>query len=771
MIMPFPCGLNVYITVEAVTLLGFALVAATSIIANATMAKRKKSGSANKPAQPGAVQNGQQPKTGNANGSTAQQNPLTPAPPKELDTRPESSPYGSPSCKVPFANPLTVPNDVLLRSPKLHAAFESQLPELPEIPDDVGHILVHYLHTGTYESLKPKEEESPAKQISELRTSIRAYATARTYDLPELMRLAEKKIEKYGNTLTLPHLLEVTKDAHPTLSEADTWFLGYLKGRIRPHLEDPKSLLTSNLLDQISSILSPNRVLLRTVLEMFCERMNTKPEPPAVAPKPANLTGAKTSSTQTPAANTSSAPALPVRPKAVPRDDLSPLKKKATPWPSADEAALASWGREGTPEPVAQEVVSTPAPLPRQIPAAEPTPAPTPKIEDQIKAAIEAEIKPAPAALDSPFRPSTPSSPFRPSTPVRSKRDRRDSAKVIPMTPELEVLPVKETEPIADPFLKPRSFPPVLRQADSGFWESPSEHEQLKESTHSIVEIEPEYHVVKPATPEPIRVHELQAVPEIQEAVKGVETRDFAPVPVVADKKEILIISEPELPLAPEVSSKDPLDAFPETEPEFDQVSELHPEPEPEVQTQHHLQPVLDPKGLEKISEESLQPEEPKEVEAAPKVEAVQPETDKVAPPSTDPQSNTGLTVQEVAQDPPVDATPAHEEPKPEAPQTLADRVPDHHHAAGPATTAPVEPVSEPSKKSPSAADLEAQPEHLPAADADKKVAAVAPADDTPPLKSAVIQQTINASAATPERQRSWRKRFLRVPVLFRQSM
>ena len=91
MIMPFPCGLNVYITVEAVTLLGFALVAATSIIANSTMAKRKKSGSAaNKPAQPGAVQ-GQQPNTGNANGAAAQQAPSTPPPPKEIDTRPASS--------------------------------------------------------------------------------------------------------------------------------------------------------------------------------------------------------------------------------------------------------------------------------------------------------------------------------------------------------------------------------------------------------------------------------------------------------------------------------------------------------------------------------------------------------------------------------------------------------------------------------------------------------------------------------------------------------
>jgi hypothetical protein len=94
--MPFPCGLNVYITVEAVTLLGLAFVAATSIIANSTMAKRKKSGSAaNKPVQPGTPQN--QPKVAgapNANGAaTAQQGgPSTPPPVvKEIDSRPESS--------------------------------------------------------------------------------------------------------------------------------------------------------------------------------------------------------------------------------------------------------------------------------------------------------------------------------------------------------------------------------------------------------------------------------------------------------------------------------------------------------------------------------------------------------------------------------------------------------------------------------------------------------------------------------------------------------
>ncbi|KAM7209906.1 hypothetical protein V8F06_014709, partial [Rhypophila decipiens] len=181
-------------------------------------------------------------------------------------------PYASTPCTVPFASPMTVPKDILIKSPKLHAAFEDKLPELPDIPEDIGHVLVHYLHTGTYESLKPKEPFIPSKQIVELKTSIKAYAAARAYDLPELMRLAQLQIEKHGEGLPLPSLLEITRDSFPTLSEHDDWFIDYLKSRIRPHLEDPKSILGSDLLDRISGILSPHKVLLRTVLEMFCER-------------------------------------------------------------------------------------------------------------------------------------------------------------------------------------------------------------------------------------------------------------------------------------------------------------------------------------------------------------------------------------------------------------------------------------------------------------------------------------------------------------------
>ncbi|KAK0741333.1 hypothetical protein B0T18DRAFT_228981 [Schizothecium vesticola] len=559
-IMPFPCGLSVYsenITVEAATLLALTLLITTSLIVTASMARKRsnKSGSATRPPLvPGQHTAGEPPASVAGSDSPVPAAAAPPAP-KHTDSRPVASPYGSSPCHVPFASPLTVPKDILLKSPRLHAAFENQLPELPEIPDDVGHILAHFLHTGTYESLRPKETDPQTRQVEELRTSIRAYSAARAYELPKLMRLAEKRIEKYGDGLSLPNLLEVTRDAHPTLSETDTWFLGYLKSRIRPHLQDPKSLLGSNMLDQISSILSPNRVLLRTVLEMFCERMEDRAETPVLEGHAAVV--APPSPPATPSV-------LQIRSRAIPRTDSPPQRKRSvTPWPSADEATP-----EPSPMPKRQMIAE---PMSREPILSEPVlaePVPLQSVESQIKAAIQADIKPV-VVEDMTAHPWAPVA--APTTPVRQVRsmERHDSAKYMPSTPELDALKnlespsgtVSDSEPT--PFKIPRARQPLLRQVDSGFWDSPIEQEPASRSlSSSILEVEPEYVDVKT----PGAVHELasEATPQ-QDRGAGVHTRDFAtPEPAAATLKT----EQQEAPLAPEVSSKDPLDTFPDSEAE-----------------------------------------------------------------------------------------------------------------------------------------------------------------------------------------------------------
>lgn len=328
-----------------------------------------------------------------------------------------SRPYGSPACTVPFASPLNVPLDILRKSPKLHAAYESRLPELPTIPQDVGHVLVHYLHTGTYSSLKPRPTETMTKQVCELKTSIQAYAAARQYDLPDLMRLAEAKIDKFGRNLALPTLLEVARDAYPSLTEGDAWFLDYLRARIRPHLKDPATLMGSNLLDQISGILSPNRVLLRTVLELFCERIVVNPENPAAAAVASTIASPITSPGSSRPVTPQSTAASPkslleMRSRSVVREDVTPVRKskRTTAWTAHDNESEASLSM--TPEPITSEPMFEIQPVPETARAVPPPfaelgpvifdvmPPPGPPIKSAVvpesevaKIAIEPEVK------------------------------------------------------------------------------------------------------------------------------------------------------------------------------------------------------------------------------------------------------------------------------------------------------------------------------------------------------------------------------------------
>ncbi|KAL2169245.1 hypothetical protein VTG60DRAFT_6325 [Thermothelomyces hinnuleus] len=602
--MRYLCNLNIYITVEAATLIGLTFVAATSYLYHSVMARKKKTGAAKPPQSTGSTSAAPTAATASKGADAkglAQAKPAAGAAPvmKQADTRPENSPYGSPSCTIPFASPLTVPLEILKKSPKLHAAYELRLPELPAIPEGVGHVLVHYLHTGTYDSLKPKPTDAMSKQICELKTSIQAYAAARTYDLPELMRLAEAKIEKYGKGIPLPALLEVARDAYPNLTEGDAWFLNYLRSRIRPHLKDPKSLMGSNLLDQISGILSPNRVLLRTVLELFCERIVVRPEattPPAASTIASPVTSPGSSRPVSPHPPASSMSLLEMRSRSVVREEYTPARKpqKATPWPSPDNMSETSWARSMSPDPVLPETVppkfetnpvadakppvtpflelgpvirdAAPPPGPSiKSKAEEGEPEPQPAPEPEVKGAIEPEAKATEPKVEDAEQ------------EVESVEPEVEPAKpeVEPAKPEVE--PAKPEVKATEPEVKPAPEPEVS----------------------IAIEPEPkaELEVELPAEPkaEPSNVAPVDALPKpaVEVPTEGpVETE--ATTAVEPEAKKLEDISEPAASIA-QRERKDSgkgidLEPLPK---ELDSSPEHVSELEPDSKRQPHIRPQV----------------------------------------------------------------------------------------------------------------------------------------------------------------------------------
>ncbi len=753
---------------------------------------------------------------------------------------PTLSPYGSPACTVPFASPLTVPLDILKKSPKLHAAYEGRLPELPAIPEDVGHVLVHYLHTGTYGSLRPKPTDTLPKQVCELKTSIQAYAAARAYQLPDLMRLAEAKIDKYGDGLPLPALLEVARDAYPTLTEGDSWFLDYLRSRIRPHLKDPKSLLGSNLLDQISSILSPNRVLLRTVLELFCERIVTRPESvtsPGSSIIASPITSPGSSRAVSPLPPPPPMSLLQLRTRAMFQDESPPPRKnlKATPWPSPDNMSEASWSTSMSPDQVIPETAPPQfeaKPIPEPTPALAPFPELGPVIIDvvpppgpsimaspvvepelsppsgpEVKIAIESDTGtevepenklPAEPDVEAPAKSELePEDETIPKPATGAPRARKDSGKGIDLEPPLKELdPIPELTPEIETEFSPQAqiHRPVIREADSGFWEAP-DVESGKELAPSLAELEPvpvpisepapslaELELVPVSIPE--TAHELESTASVKDTA-GIEIRDFA-----APDSHVENITDSQVEAEPAQESEDLVKMLLVPPPVKDSASETletlsrdAPELEPALESLP-IEPVeLVPERLTGTAE-LVTPEIAPTGELPDRIESkeaeAQPEIEKVEPLPKCREQESWLTIRQVQKKTVEPEAVAKPEPEPAAESSDSVHLPDAAEPAGsfePKTAQPgLEPGPEPVGK-PEVQRANSNPAVHSAARADDIAGSPTVLGAKPAPEQEGTKTEADTAGSQPcsaqVRQRSWKKRFLsvRYPALFGRGM
>jgi hypothetical protein len=89
----------------------------------------------------------------------------------------------------------------------------------------IGHILVHFLYTGVYETLGSGAEESWSLQ---LRRALRVYVAADIYVLPGLQQLATREIISNAENLDLPEVFEAVRADFEKLS-AKSWFHDYLQ--------------------------------------------------------------------------------------------------------------------------------------------------------------------------------------------------------------------------------------------------------------------------------------------------------------------------------------------------------------------------------------------------------------------------------------------------------------------------------------------------------------------------------------------------------------
>lgn len=145
---------------------------------------------------------------------------------------------------------------------------------LGHLPSGTGHVIVHYLFTGTYESLGPRASSGFKKDTAEFATSARVYGFARDYEMPGLEALARGEMEKLGSRLPVMDVLDTLNSITPRLNTNDDWFQGYLKSLIQPLIDNPSASLDS-LSNSTDRTMSITNTLLKVVVELWSEKLSS----------------------------------------------------------------------------------------------------------------------------------------------------------------------------------------------------------------------------------------------------------------------------------------------------------------------------------------------------------------------------------------------------------------------------------------------------------------------------------------------------------------
>lgn len=104
---------------------------------------------------------------------------------------------------------------------------------------EVGHVLVKWLYSDTYQLHAQHGEPSPEESF---KTAIGVYALAEQYGLPDLKELAREQATLVGDLVDIYTIIDAVLEVTPPKSQHDEWLDNFLSSRTRASLQDDPML-------------------------------------------------------------------------------------------------------------------------------------------------------------------------------------------------------------------------------------------------------------------------------------------------------------------------------------------------------------------------------------------------------------------------------------------------------------------------------------------------------------------------------------------------
>ncbi|KAH7157772.1 hypothetical protein B0J13DRAFT_581797 [Dactylonectria estremocensis] len=201
---------------------------------------------------------------------------------RDEDCRPEHSAYASEICAVYFQGkgPLHIPRELLHQNAELSrrdvaigsCSSSFRRLHLNDIAYDTGHVLIHFLTTGSYQCLKPQGDTTAKRDTSEFAIALRTYVAAESLQLSSLHNLARSEIIRLGNKLSLLSLIDIMDESWLSLSTSPG-IVAFVESYILAFMESVTYLIAERVLSEIGTPKTLSKVLLKTMLLLKTSEM------------------------------------------------------------------------------------------------------------------------------------------------------------------------------------------------------------------------------------------------------------------------------------------------------------------------------------------------------------------------------------------------------------------------------------------------------------------------------------------------------------------
>jgi hypothetical protein len=171
-----------------------------------------------------------------------------------------------------------------------------------------GHVLVHFLHAGTYQTLDDETEDVSSTSIDtnshEFEKATLALEAATTHGLPGLQRLARHEMERLGSDMSLCDIVPIIReDLFGKPPHDPTWIRDYISGKVWSAFEDDPTVFSRP--GFFEDIKSPTltKFLAESVVDLYSEQVKKLREEQVEAAKRGNQIDSLSGSCERPSSN------------------------------------------------------------------------------------------------------------------------------------------------------------------------------------------------------------------------------------------------------------------------------------------------------------------------------------------------------------------------------------------------------------------------------------------------------------------------------------